>query len=166
MEIRQPARRPSQPAAAAPPPVSPGPTHTPRRKIRRNYKPLIIAVVVLLLLASLAKVFYLSRSSAISTVKKNQYQSVLLTNNQVYFGKIKKINRDYLELTNVYYFPAQQNTQSGDQSKNNQQLTLNKLGNELHGPEDAMFIERKQIIFWENLKDDSKVVQAIKSNSL
>lgn len=97
-------------------------------------------------------------------VKSNEYQAVFLTNNQVYFGHVKKINRDYLQLENIYYFQAQQNVQNGQSKDQNQQLSLNKLGNELHGPEDAMYIERKQILFWENLKNDSKVVQAIKAN--
>jgi hypothetical protein len=36
-----------------------------------------------------------------------------------------------------------------------------KLGSELHGPQDAMFIDSDKVMFWENMKDDSKVVQAI-----
>jgi hypothetical protein len=31
-----------------------------------------------------------------------------------------------------------------------------------HSPEDEMIINRSQIAFWENIKDDGKVVQAIK----
>jgi hypothetical protein len=40
---------------------------------------------------------------------------------------------------------------------------LTKLGcQQLHSPEDEMVINRTQIAFWENIKDDGKVVQAIK----
>jgi hypothetical protein len=35
------------------------------------------------------------------------------------------------------------------------------LGSELHGPEDKMSVSSEQVLFWENLKNDSKVVQAI-----
>ena len=38
---------------------------------------------------------------------------------------------------------------------------LQKLGSELHGPEDQMVINRDQVQFWENLKDDGQVVKAI-----
>ena len=42
-----------------------------------------------------------------------------------------------------------------------QQVQLVKLGNELHGPEDAMYINRQSVLFWENLKNDGKVAKAI-----
>jgi hypothetical protein len=38
---------------------------------------------------------------------------------------------------------------------------LIKLGNEVHGPEDSMVIERSQVLFFENLKNDGKVVDSI-----
>jgi len=40
-------------------------------------------------------------------------------------------------------------------------ITLRKLGNEIHGPVDQMIINSDQILFWENLKDDGQVAQAI-----
>lgn len=42
-----------------------------------------------------------------------------------------------------------------------QRISLAKLGNELHGPEDKMFINSDQLLFWENLKDDGQVAKAI-----
>lgn len=94
----------------------------------------------------------------------DQYQAVFLSNNMVYFGKLSNINGDFVKMTDIYYLQVQQ--QQGDQKTQQQQqsqLSLAKLGNELHGPEDAMFINRKEIMFWENLKTDGKVVQAIKN---
>jgi hypothetical protein len=38
-----------------------------------------------------------------------------------------------------------------------------KLGNELHGPEDEMTIEKAQVLYWENLKPSGKVSEAISS---
>lgn len=99
------------------------------------------------------------------------YQAVFLTNGQVYFGKLS-VSKDWVELTDIYYLQVTQNLQqaSTDASKtptstgtanpqNNIQLV--KLGSELHGPTDAMHIDRDKILFWEDMKDDSKVVQAI-----
>jgi len=55
-----------------------------------------------------------------------------------------------------------QQTQEGQEQANPQgELSLVKLGNELHGPTDAMHINRDQILFIEDLKDDSNVFQAI-----
>lgn len=41
-------------------------------------------------------------------------------------------------------------------------LTLVKLGEEIHGPADEMKLNKDQILFVENLRDDSQVVAAIK----
>lgn len=103
-----------------------------------------------------------------SEVKKDKYQAVFLTNGQVYFGKVDQVVGGYVKLREIYYLQVQQTVQPKETTKpstenQNQQLSLAKLGGELHGPEDTMYIDRQQIIFWENLKDDGKVVQAIKS---
>jgi hypothetical protein len=104
------------------------------------------------------------------------YQAVFLTNGQVYFGKMTD-NGNWIQLTDIYYLqvtqPLQQ-TANADQSKTatpssttgsaatpQSNIQLVKLGSELHGPQDSMYIERDKILFWENMKDDSKVVAAI-----
>lgn len=92
---------------------------------------------------------------------QDQFQAIFLTNNMVYFGKISNITGEYVKITNVYYLQVQQGEQkSQDQPK----LSLAKLGNELHGPEDAMFINRSEVMFWENLRPDGKVVQTIRNH--
>lgn len=98
-------------------------------------------------------------------VMRDRYQAVFLSNNQVYFGKISNVNADYVDLTDIYYLQVQQSVQPSDgKSETNPQVSLAKLGSELHGPEDRMRINRDQILFWENLKEDGKVVEAIKKN--
>jgi hypothetical protein len=47
------------------------------------------------------------------------------------------------------------------QLKHASDISLVKLGCELHGPEDEMLINRSQIVFWENLKEDGQVTQAV-----
>lgn len=97
-------------------------------------------------------------------VNKDGYQAVFLDNGQVYFGKIESINNTQITLTNIYYLRVNQGVTSSQLNDPNglNDVSLVKLGNELHGPEDVMYIERKEASFWENLKDDSQVVKAIK----
>lgn len=91
------------------------------------------------------------------------WQAVFLTNGQVYFGKLQSVHGRYVTLTDIFYLQVSQPLQQPDNADNAQQPNLNliKLGDELHGPEDAMYIERKNIMFWENLKSSSNVVRAI-----
>jgi len=90
----------------------------------------------------------------------NTYQAVFLTNNQVYFGKLSKQHSQYPILTDIYYLRV---TQPLQPSQPNPNINLVKLGDELHGPADRMEINRDQILFVEDLKDNSQVVQAIKN---
>jgi hypothetical protein len=69
-------------------------------------------------------------------------------------------------LTNVYYLQTSDKTgqaSSANVSASPSDVSLAKLGNEMHGPEDAMYISKEQVLFWENLKDSGKVSKAIKA---
>jgi hypothetical protein len=135
-----------------------------------------IIVVVILLLGAVGFVFrYKIMPSKASTEKLSGYQAVFLTNGQVYFGKVSNPNDQYVKLTSIFYLQ----TSGGSSSSTNQsdstaastanstdpnaqtQLSLVKLGNELHGPADSMSINRDQILFIEDLKASGQVYQAI-----
>lgn len=105
----------------------------------------------------------LGASTSSPSVSQGRYQALFLTNGQVYFGKIVGMNADTVTMKDIYYL--QQGVQAQEKDKattNSSQLQLTKLGKELHGPEDAMYVERSQVLFWENLRDDSEVVKNIK----
>ncbi len=126
----------------------------------------LMGLAVLLALSALAWLVVMSAGyfNAGSSVKAKQYQAVFLTNGQVYFGKVKNVNADYVKLEEIYYLQVQQTVQPKDgkaTDNSNQEVSLAKLGGELHGPEDTMFINRDQVLFWENLKNDGKVAKAI-----
>lgn len=93
------------------------------------------------------------------------WQAVFLSNGQVYFGKIAKQNKAEIKLEDIYYLqvtrPLQQAQEGQEQANPQGELQLVKLGNELHGPTDAMYVNRDQVLFIEDLKDDSNVVTAI-----
>ncbi len=94
-------------------------------------------------------------------IKEDQYQAVFLSDGQIYFGKLTGIGEEYATLEDIYYLQVQQEVQPDTSAQPQTQISLAKLGNELHGPEDEMFINVDQILFWENLKDEGQVVQAI-----
>jgi hypothetical protein len=89
-------------------------------------------------------------------IESGEYQAVFLDNGQVYFGALDDSDKRFYVLTEVFYL------QSGvviDQSSN---IALAKLGNEAHGPEDEMRINVDHILFIEDMRSDSSVVQAIR----
>jgi len=103
--------------------------------------------------------YYLNVRSATSTeevaINSGDYQAVFLDNGQVYFGKLEQSRGEFYLLTDVFYL------QSGVSVEQTTNLALTKLGSEAHGPEDQMQINKDHILFIEDMKDDSKVIQAI-----
>lgn len=125
----------------------------------------VVAVLLIVVLAGAVMFMKQDKVAGMDSVKKDQYQAVFLTNGQVYFGKIEEMGKSQLKLTNIYYLQVQQSVQPAEQKKDGDQaqISLAKLGDELHGPEDTMYVAKDQMLFWENLKDNGKVVQAIKN---
>jgi hypothetical protein len=98
-------------------------------------------------------------------VDTSRYQAVFLNSQdgQVYFGKLGVYNNDLYVLTDIYYVRVENPVQpeGTNQAASKANISLAKLGNELHGPEDTMYISRDKVLFWENLKDDGQVAKAI-----
>lgn len=135
-----------------------------------------VVVLVLIVLGVLFrdKLFGAKGSMMGSVAGSSGYQAVFLTNGQVYFGKMSNADGDYPELTDIYYLQVvqpplqgQQTPTAGQPATNTApqqpQISLVKLGNELHGPVDEMHIAKSQILFYEDMKTDSQVVKAIQS---
>lgn len=96
-----------------------------------------------------------SAQEAAAPIQSGEYQAVFLDNGQVYFGKLERLRDEFYTLTDVFYL------QSGVAVDQNTNLALTKLGSEAHGPIDRMEINEEHVLFIEDMKDDSKVVQAI-----
>ena len=97
-------------------------------------------------------------------INTDKYQAVFLNSQdgQVYFGKLGTYNSDLYVLTDIYYVRVENPIQPEGASQEAQpNISLAKLGSELHGPEDVMYIARDKVLYWENLKDDGQVVTAI-----
>jgi hypothetical protein len=148
-------------------PVAPVKAAQPKQKHYIKYIVLVFAVILVLGGGFMAKQ-KMMRNDFAGAVNKDRYQAIFLTNGQVYFGKIDKISGTGYTLKDIYYLQVQQGVQGENaQQQNpdqNQNLSLAKLGSELHGPEDVMYIEGKQVLFWENLKTDGQVAKAIQAN--
>lgn len=146
---------------------------TKTQKPKSSYKWLLVGAVVLVVLAAAGAVWAHGRHKPYNenkNVNPNEYQAVFLTNGQVYFGHLGDLNNKYVTINDIYYLQVQQGQASNDgkslqnasgNTDTNAQVSLAKLGSELHGPEDKMYIASDQVLFWENLKDGGKVAQAI-----
>ena len=140
-----------------------------------NAMPWVILAVVLLVFVIAGVLFrdrlFPSSSTKTATIEEQAssgYQAVFLANGQVYFGKLSGMTASYATLQDIYYLqvttpPATDGSQlNQQQAEQQQQLSLVKLGEELHGPVDEMKLNRDQILFYEDIKEDGRVMQAIR----
>lgn len=164
-------QNPAQPAPGEVPNHNTSPEPKPKKgklhKIKGSKIAAIASIILLfsvtaLIIAVAVKIFIAEPNKEQSYVNEGRLQAVFLNNGQVYFGNINEINNDFIKLSNIYYLRVNQQVQPGRQQTSAQNgVSLVKLGCELHGPEDSMIINRSEITFWENLKEDGQVAKAV-----
>lgn len=155
------AKEPAEPAVT---PTTRSFSTTSKKKQPSNLWKWLVAAAIVVVVAGGAW-FFLRGALFGNNIDGGKYQAVFLTSGQVYFGKLSFLNDNYMKLTDVFYIQTNStsddsdNPQKSKTDSNNMQLI--KLGNEIHGPDDAMIISRDQVLFYENLKSDGKVTQSI-----
>lgn len=120
----------------------------------------LIVVGVLLLLAVVGLLYTSKPETQGKYVDSGKLQAVFLNSGQVYFGNIRSLNNQFYVLSNVYYLQSSSTDATKADTANNN-ISLVKLGCELHQPYDQMIINHDQVTFWENLKSDGQVAKAV-----
>lgn len=131
---------------------------------RRKKWPLFAAVGVVIVAILVASWFMFGRGVSPKVPATDRYQAVFLDNGQVFFGKLKNVDGEYLVLEEAYYTKkADVPEDATDEQKAaiEANVSLAKVGSEVYGPETTMSIRSEQVLFWQNLTKDSKVAQAI-----
>ena len=135
-------------------------------KMFRVVSVVFLFAVTILILAAVSSLAFGKPNGVSANEFKNvdtsKLQAVFLNGGQVYFGKINSLNPQFMRVSDIYYLRVNQQVQPDQQAQQaNNDISLVKLGCELHGPEDSMVINREQVIFWENLKTDGQVAKAV-----
>jgi len=115
--------------------------------------PVIVASIIIALSILLAS-WIGTRSHVVQFDKP--YQAVLLSNGQVYYGRLEGYGTEHPVLREVYYIQSTVNPQTHEQSN-----VLTRRGKEWHGP-DRMYLNPSQILLVEPVGTDSKVADLIK----
>jgi hypothetical protein len=117
---------------------------------------LLIGLIVLVLVVRTqlfrAGITTLFAPSAAEVIDSTLYQAVFLTNGSTYFGKLQQQGDAWFVLNDVFYLSAVEGSAP----------QLIKRGSEPQGPREPMIIPQAQVLFIENLRDDSEIVAAIK----
>lgn len=116
--------------------------------IRKFLITVLTVVAILAVISGLSKWYYSPK------VDGESYQGVVLSTGVAYFGKLQVYGKHYLKLTDVYYL--QQVSQQGQPP-----LNLVKFGSEPQGPQDLMYINKSQVLYWYNLNTQGELYQKI-----
>lgn len=128
---------------------------------KKPWSKIISVIIVILVLGGAlygASTLMGGSDNVTGSQSNGDYQAVFLDNGQVYFGKLVSKRGDFWRLENVYYLDLGNNPQSGGLEAG---LSLVKLGNEAHAPQDFMQINKEHVLFYEDLKSEGKVMSAI-----
>ncbi|PIR87207.1 MAG: hypothetical protein COU11_01480 [Candidatus Harrisonbacteria bacterium CG10_big_fil_rev_8_21_14_0_10_49_15] len=132
---------------------------------KKSWILLVIVLIVVVVAGYMFFTYQQESGQALSTdANTSKYQAVFLDNNQVYFGQITSTSGDFITLQDIYYLQVNQRLQpiqEGETPANNPDISLVKLGGELHGPTDEMRINKDHVLIIEDLRKDSNLVGAI-----
>ena len=131
-----------------------------RRQMTRHDWLFVLATGLFLALLAIGVVWYAHRND--QRINTGRYQAVFLDDGKVFFGKLQSMNDGQFTLSHVYYTVGQQ--QSADAAKTSLQagnIQVIKASDEVYGPDDSISIRADKVLFWQNLRPDSKVQQLI-----
>ena len=97
---------------------------------------------------------------ALPNVGAARYQAVFLSNGQTYFGRYIDRIGSYVKIEGAYYI-QQTPTATEEQPNLPPESKLVRRGSELHQPLPYVLIPKTAILFVEDLRSDSSVVQFI-----
>ena len=80
----------------------------------------------------------------------SSYYAIFLSDGQIYFGEIIENNENEMAISNAYRMQPSGQTYS-----------LLKLTDEAYGPTNKIFVNRSHVLFYEQLRKDSRVVELI-----
>ncbi|MEK7536919.1 MAG: hypothetical protein AAB584_00525 [Patescibacteria group bacterium] len=119
----------------------------------------IVGLLLIFVLGFKAYWLLLKGAGEEERIDQTTYQAIFLDDKQIYFGRLRDIDSQYPILEDVYYVKLE--------SEGSASGRLVRLGEtEPHSPKNQMILNRDHILFWENLKPDSQVVQTIINSKL
>lgn len=116
----------------------------------------IITYILIILVAVVFVYLGYAFGKKIPPFGESKYQAIQFSSGEVYYGKLQMF--PCCKISDVYFI---QQDQTG--SGNGTQLV--PFTSMFFSPENAIYFDRSQILWWTNLSSDSQIVQAIKSQN-
>jgi hypothetical protein len=90
-----------------------------------------------------------------------KWSAVVLSDGEVFFGHMKQVTADHLELVNVFYVQKPSTPSTGTPTSQAPTQILGFVSTQAQCPEDDLSINRSLVLYWEDLQDGSFVAQKL-----
>jgi hypothetical protein len=130
---------------------------------RPNPKYVVIAVLLMVLVGLHA--WDRHRPTAVGDfIHKNRIQAVVLSNDRVYFGRLKESGPRYLKLAHAHYLKQEQGTDKDKKPTVVQKVV--RISEELQHPRTTILLNRDNVIAIEELGPNSSVAQIVRNHDV
>lgn len=134
-------------------------------RARAKWWHIMVVITIWLALITLAAWMIVRTQWSTPRLDTNRYQAVFLDDGKVFFGKMNNTDGEYITLDDAYYTKSAGSNSDQQSAPTNDQTALIRVGSEAYGPENSIQVARSKVLFWQNLREDSKIVQAIKTKA-
>lgn len=142
---------------------------------KKIIKRIFIGVFVFMIIVALDQSYKFTSAFRNDIQTKSKWQAVFLSNDQVYFGHLSQYGINYWRLDNAHYIkvtkvPVAPSAAQDPKAKTNSQdqqpqfenrTSLVKLSDDMHEPENTLYIPKENILFWQDLQNSSSIVQTL-----
>lgn len=138
-------------------------------------KRIFLGVFVFMIIVALDQSYKFTSAFRNDIQTKSKWQAVFLSNDQVYFGHLSQYGINYWRLDNAHYIkvtkvPVAPAVPQDPKAKTNPQdqqpqfenhTSLVKLSDDMHEPENTLYIPKENILFWQDLQNSSSIAQTL-----
>lgn len=140
---------------------------------KKIIKHIFLGVFLFMIIVALDENYKFTSAFRNDIQTQSKWQAVFLSNDQVYFGHLTQYGINYWRLDNAHYIkvtkvpvaPAPQDlkakTNPQDQQQFENRTSLVKLSNDMHKPENVLYIPKEHILFWQDLQNSSSIAQTL-----
>ncbi len=121
---------------------------------------IIASLVIGLLLGAGGATFFADQDGGddfAGLVDETRFQAVILSNDKVYFGRIRTASDEFYELESAFFL---RETRDGEDAEPVRALL--PVNREIHAPDNSMLIRKNEVVLVENLAKDSPILAEIK----
>lgn len=144
---------------------------------KKIVKRIFLGVFVFMIIVALDANYKFTSAFRNDIQTQSKWQAVFLSNDQVYFGHLSQYGLNYWRLDNAHYIkvtkvpvapavpqdPKAKTSPQDQQPQFENRTSLVKLSDDMHQPEDVLYIPKEHILFWQDLQNSSSIVQTLRA---